>query len=262
MKDFDLHSKQMEYAYNKIKETLDKDSLGYLLDTRAYFHKEQHNLLAEMGILQASGKLVLNEKEKQLFTDLGMYSDNGYFLLEDRYVIPVYSASGELITLIGWYNDFKKYITVPSPYFDKSIDWFNLDNALELSFSAYDGLVFVLEGIFDTLSLRAIGLPAVSTMGVDVSRSKGELLKVFKKVVAIPDNDKSGRKAIRDKHRAWSLPYNSTFLELRGMVRFDENHEYKVKDVDNLVSWFEVQSVRDMLLEVGKSTDKYEILHL
>jgi DNA primase len=142
------------------------------------------------------------------------------------------------------------------------VDWFNLDNALELSFSAYDGLVFVVEGIFDTLSLRAIGLPAIGTMGADVSRSKGELLKIFKKVVAIPDNDRTGKRSIRDRSKQWVLPYNATFLELRGMVRFDDEHQYKIKDVDNLVSWFQVEDVRSMLLEVAKSTDKYVIIDL
>jgi len=252
----------MNYIYKKIKESLDRDSLNYLMNARAYFHDEQRNLLTEMEIYQSRGVSGLTEKERELFTEMGLFSENGFYLLEDRFIIPVYSASGRLITLIGWYNDFKKYITIPTPYFSKNVDWFNLDNALELSFSAYDGLVFVVEGIFDTLSLRAIGLPAIGTMGADVSRSKGELLKIFKKVVAIPDNDRTGKRSIRDRSKQWVLPYNATFLELRGMVRFDDEHQYKIKDVDNLVSWFQVEDVRSMLLEVAKSTDKYVIIDL
>lgn len=262
MIDFETHSKQMDYAYKKIKETLNPETVEYVMETRAYFHNEQKNLLQEMGIYQSTGKLDLNERERELFESLGMFSDNGYFLLQDRFVIPVYSAGGKLITLIGWFNDYKKYITIPTPYFSKSVDWFNFDNALELSFSAYDGLVFVVEGIFDCLSLRAIGLPAIATMGAGVSRSKGEVLKIFNKCVGIPDNDKTGKNSIRNPYREWALPYGSTFLEIRGKVRFNEDNEFKIKDTDNLVSWFQVESIRDMLLEVGKSTDKYEILDL
>lgn len=261
MKGLTLHSKQMEYAYNKIKETLDVTSLDYLMESRAYFHEQQRNLLEEMNIYKSGVSLNLTKDERKLFDSLGMYV-NDFFLLEDRYIIPVYSASGKLITLIGWYNDFKKYITIPTPYFSKEVDWFNLDHALELSFSTYNGLVFVVEGIFDTLSLRSIGLPAIGTMGSKVSRTKGELLKVFNKVVAIPDNDKTGIKAIRNETYGWKLPYNSTLLELRGKVRFSEDAEYPIKDIDNLVSWFDVQSVRELLLEVGESDNKYEILKL
>lgn len=262
MDNFIMNSMKMEYVYKKIKETLDPNSLDYLMNTRAYFHNEQRNLLEEMEIFQSNRPLNLNDKEKELFKELGCFSENGYFLLEDRFIIPVYSASGRLITLIGWLNDFKKYITLPTPYFSKAVDWFNLDNALELSFSAYDGVVFVVEGIFDTLSLRSIGLPAIGTMGADVSRSKGELLKIFNKVVAIPDNDNVGKRSIRSRGRQWSLPFNSTFLEIRGTVKFDEEHQYKVKDIDNLVSWFDIDGVRSMLLEVARSGNKYEILNL
>lgn len=262
MSSFEEHTKKIEFVYSKIKETLNPESLPYLLDTRAYFHKEQENLLNEMEIYRCEREPNLTEIEKEILKEMGCYSENGYFILEGRFIIPVYSASGRLLTLIGWLNDTRKYVTLPTPFFSKKVDWFNLDNALELSFSAYDGVVFVTEGIFDTLSLRAIGLPAIATMGADVSNSKGELLKIFNKVVAIPDNDKTGKRAIRDRYKAWTIPYSGTFLELRGKVKFDEQHEYPVKDVDNLVSWFDVQGVRGMLLEIAKSTDKYEILDL
>lgn len=261
MDDFQTHAKKMEFVYNKIKQGLNPESLSYLMDTRAYFHDEQRKLFTDLQIFQCIGLPQLTEAEKAIFTEMGCFSENGYFLLENRFIIPVYSASGKLITLIGWYNDDRKYITLPTPYFSKKVDWFNLDHALKLSFEKFNGLIYVVEGIFDTYSLRSIGLPAIGTMGADISMSKGELLKIFNKQVAIPDNDKTGKKAIRSNN-AWHLPYNGTYLELRGKVRFDENNEYRIKDVDNLISWFDVDSVRNMLLQVGQSKDKYEIISL
>lgn len=261
MNEFDLHVSKMEFVYRKLKQTLKPDSLNYLMDTRAYFHEEQRNLFTELEVFQCTLP-ELNEQERTIFEEMGCFSENGYFILEGRYLIPVYSPHGKLITIIGWFNDYKKYITLPTKFFSKKVDWFNIENALQLSFNAYDGLVFVVEGIFDAYSLRAIGLPAIATMGADVSKSKGELLKIFKKVVAIPDNDKTGKRAITDRFKSWSLPHNSTFIDLRGMVDFGEGNKYKVKDIDQLVSWFQAESVREMLLGVSKTNDKHYILNL
>ncbi|AFQ29837.1 toprim domain-containing protein [Bacillus thuringiensis] len=261
MEDFELHVRKMEFVYKKLKSVLDRDSLDYLMQARAYFHQEQRILLEELEIYKCTLP-ELSEEERTIFEEMGCFSENGHFILEGRYLIPVYSPSGKLITLIGWFNDYKKYITLPTKFFSKKVDWFNIENALELSFNAYDGLVFAVEGIFDAYSLRSIGLPVVATMGADVSKSKGELLKIFKKVVSIPDNDKTGKKAIYDRYRQWNLPHNSTYLDIRGVVTLGDGKSYPVKDVDRLVAWFQVEGVREMLLDVAKSNDKYYILNL
>ncbi|MEC2463570.1 toprim domain-containing protein [Bacillus cereus] len=261
MNDFELHVKKMEFVYKKLKTVLDVNSLEYLMQARAYFHKEQRMLLEDLQIFKCTLP-ELTDDERTIFEEMGCFSEKGHFILEGRYLIPVYSPHGKLITLIGWYNDYKKYITLPTKYFSKKVDWFNIENALELSFNAYDGLVFTVEGIFDAYSLRAIGLPVIATMGADVSKSKGELLKIFKKVVAITDNDKTGKKAIYDRYRQWSLPSSATFLDIRGVVTLAEGKSFPIKDVDRLISWYEVEPVREMLLEVAKSNDKYYILQL
>ncbi|MGF2715651.1 toprim domain-containing protein [Bacillus cereus] len=261
MNEFELHVKKMEFVYKKLKTALDVNSLDYLMQARAYFHQEQRMLLEDLQVFKCTLP-ELTDEERTIFEEMGCFSENGHFILEGRYLIPVYSPNGKLITLIGWYNDYKKYITLPTKFFSKKVDWFNIESAIELSFNAYDGLVFVVEGIFDAYSLRAIGLPVIATMGADVSRSKGELLKIFKKVVAIPDNDKTGKKAITDRYRSWHIPLNGTFLDLRGSVNFGEGRVYKIKDVDQLVSWFDAEGVREMLLDASKSMDKYYIINL
>lgn len=142
--------------------------------------------------------------------------------------------------------------------------FFNFRQAYDLSIREFGGLVFLVEGIFDCLSLRAIGLPAIATMGATVSQVKCELLKFFKKVIAIPDNDSTGRRALNryDKRYGWKVPYNTTMIKFEGGFLNIGNDHLKVKDIDNFVSWFDVDDVRDILLSFRDSKEDIEILKL
>ena len=170
--------------------------------------------------------------------------------MNGRYIIPVEDLVGNLVALIGYFPDQKKYITTPSPYFSKLCQFFNYKHAYELSWKEFDGFVILVEGIFDCLSLRSLGLPVIATMGSTVSKEKGLLLRNFKKVLCIPDDDKTGRKALnRYSSSGWKVPSNATFLRLHGGIyEFANGESLKCKDMDNFVSWYEANDVRDILL--------------
>jgi DNA primase len=196
--------------------------------------------------------------------ELGLVSDSDNFLLNDRYIIPVEDIEGGIVALIGYFPDYKKYITTPAPFFSKEFMFFNFKQAYELSWAKYDGFVIVVEGIFDCLSLRAIGLPAMATMGSSVSKAKGELLKLFKKVLAIPDDDKTGHNAInRYSPRGWQVPQNTTMLRFHGGEFALANGEtVHCKDMDNFVSWYNMDDVREILLSFASSKEEIEDLYL
>lgn len=247
-------------AYNLIKEQTCTGTVEDLCSLRGYLlGSDQHKLLSEMdirafSILNAS---VLGDRRKEL----GLVSNADNYLLEDRYVIPVYSASGDLLTLIGYFPDYSKYITLPTKCFTKNTLFFNIDDALERSWTKYNGVVFLVEGIFDSLSLRAIDLPAIATQGNNVGLVKAELLKTFKKVVYIPDNDDTGRRSLdrNDKKYGWKVPFSATGVKIQGTYEND-GLVIPIKDIDKAISLYDADSMRDILLEFAESKNEIEVL--
>lgn len=257
----------MEDAYTYIKTLFDVNkSIEELCKLRGYtLNGEQRKLLEAMQICYCTMSIE-DEGLGEMATELGLTTKTERFLLDERFIIPVRDIIGNLVTLIGYYPDNKKYITVPAPFFSKDVLFFNIDHAYRLSMQKFNGIVFLVEGIFDCLSMRSIGLPVIATMGSTVSLLKKELLKIFKKVVYIPDNDAVGRRALnrRDSVYGWNVPNSATGIRLSGsiLVTDDEgdSKEVKIKDVDNLISWFEAEDVRSMLLECAECRE--EIVHL
>ena len=195
--------------------------------------------------------------------DFGLITKNGYFLLNGRFLIPVYDISNNLVSLIGYRDDKRKYITLATPFFSKEVMYFNFRQAYDLSWKEYDGLVFLVEGIFDCLSLRSINLPAIATMGSTVSKTKGELLKLFKKVIAIPDDDETGKKALNRYSRyGWHVPDNTTFIKFKGGYQVFNGNMLHCKDMDNFVSWYEPEEVCETLLSFRDSKEDIEELRI
>ena len=249
-------------AYKIIKEQNCTGSVEDLCALRGYvLGSDQHKLLEEIGVRSYSilDSTVLGDRRKEL----GLVSDADNYLLEDRYVIPVRSASKDLLTLIGYFPDYSKYITLPTMCFSKNILFFNIDDALERSWKYYNGLVFLVEGIFDALSLRSIGLPAIATQGNNVGLAKAELLKVFRKVIYIPDNDATGRKALdrNDKKHGWNVPFSATGVKLQGEYS-NNGLVIPVKDIDKAVALYDAESLRELLLDIAESKQEIETLYL
>lgn len=252
---------EMEKRYDTIRMMFSDDYVEELCKARGYVGDEQRNLIAQMEL----GSCVIEDVELlgDMRKELGLVSSKDNFLLNNRFVIRVDDMVGNLVALIGYYPDEKKYITTPSPFFSKECMFFNFKQAYELAWFEYGGLVFLVEGIFDCLSLRSLGLPAIATMGSSVSKLKGELLKFFKKVIAIPDNDKTGRKAInRYSKQGWKVPSNTTIVKFEGGLIDIGITKRVVKDMDNFVSWFDADDVRNTLLQFRDSKEDVEILRL
>ncbi len=256
-------SLELEKLYTYLQYNYNANSVDELCKLRGYVDTMQHDCLTEMGIGIAPPLDISGIVDEDLKSELGLFTEEGHFLLEDRFIIPVEDANGVLVSLIGYYPDKKKYITLPTPFFSKECMFFNYKQAFELSWEKYEGLVFLVEGIFDCISLRALGLPCIATMGSTVSKNKGELLKLFKRVIAIPDNDKTGRKALnRYTSRGWQVPSNTTMIKFVGGEVEMGGELLHCKDMDNLVSWFDADDVREMLLSLVELKEEVEELKL
>lgn len=254
--------RDLSICYDILKEQSVTGTFEDLCKLRGYLvGSEQYKLMEDLNFQSYEVKDVSVFGTRRL--ELGLVSDGDYFLIENRFVIPVYGANGDLLTLIGYYPDFKKYITLPTMCFSKEVLFFNIDNALELSWSKFNGLVFLVEGIFDCLSLRALGLPAIATMGNIVADVKLEVLKLFKKVAYIPDNDKTGRRSLNkhDKKYGWVVPYNATAIRLTGSYDYGDV-SMPIKDIDKAICMYDADSMRDILLELAQSTDEIVDLRL
>lgn len=240
------------------------DSIDTLCELRGYTSQNYKDLFEEMKI--GTGEISpvdLEDFDKYELDQLGLVSQKGNIILNNRYIIPVDNIDGTLCTLIGYYPDVRKYITLPVPFFSKECMFFNFRQAYELSWSEFNGIVIVVEGIFDCLSLRSIGLPAIATMGADVSDVKCELLKLFRKVIGIPDDDAIGRKSLdRYSKKGWKVPHNATMVKFVGGHLDMGGTLLHCKDIDNFVAWYEPEDVREILLSFADSKEEIDELIL
>lgn len=248
---------ELERVYEIIQEYYKPGYTEELMALRGYVGEEQRDEIERSNFGRC---IMLPEMLGDMAKELGLLTEGYSFLLDNRYIIPVYDVAGRLSALIGYYPDARKYVTTPSPFFSKEVMFFNFNEAYEISYDKYNGAVILVEGIFDCVSLRALGLPAIATMGATVSQTKGELLKVFRKVVGVPDNDVTGRKSInRYDKRGWKVPSTATMVRLHGEMDFG-NEKRKIKDCDNIVSWFDADSVREMFKDLFKmKEDIYDL---
>lgn len=200
---------------------------------REYYPERMSNILSKAGFLFIEDDTCY-EKLKNAGGDLGLFTSEGKFLLAGRYIFPVFDMLGNIIALIGWYPDSKKYITTPSKLFSKSCLFYGIE---QLSTTGINQKYVLVEGIFDCLSVRSLGIPCIAQMGIDSSRYKSAMYSLFNMLLGIPDNDEEGRDVIAfDK---WSLPSNSKYFKWTG----DSS-----KDIDKLCNSYEEEDVRELLL--------------
>jgi DNA primase len=196
-----------------------------------------YNTLQEYGFCFIDDVSKLDRLNRKEFSDLGLFHREK-FLLTGRYIFPVRDMLGNVIALIGWYPDEKKYITTPSALFSKSGMFFGMEQVSKTGI----GKDYVLvEGIFDSLSVRAEGFNCVAQMGISASPQKEALYGLFRRMVAIPDSDKEGRKVVSTNK--WKLPETSSYLQ---WVSKSGN---QIKDIDDLCKNYESVVVRDILLD-------------
>jgi hypothetical protein len=153
--------------------------------------------------------------ENSVKTYLLGYSDN-----QDMVIIPMHSPDGS--TLLGFVarsvegKEFKN-----TPGLPKSKILFNLHRVKK-----YD-TVYVVESSFDAIRLGQNGIPAVATLGANISRGQTDLLtKYFNNAIVVGDNDDAG-KGMQEKvldrlgNRATLINIPSRFKDIGDMTDED-----------------------------------------
>lgn len=257
LKDFEQVSKDMKIAWNYFLSLEEGNTYEELCSLRFYQDPAMVAVLKEVGFVKLPETVSLEElKQLPSYSSLGLETKTGRCLLEGRFVFPVKDMLGNILALIGWFPDEKKYITTPSKYFSRSNLFFGLE---QLTTSASKDVVFVCEGIFDSLSLRSLGYSAYATMGVELSRQKKLLYPLLgKRIVGVSDRDRVGN-SVRESDR-WSCWKYLTWVG-EYEVEDEDVENIKIKDVDDLVKLYDSESLRQVFDE-ELSTNQNKIIKL
>ena len=109
----------------------------------------------------------------------------GFSEKQDMVTIPVHAPDGIPVGFVGRSIEGKDFKNTPG--LPKSKVLFNLHRIKSSS------RVYVVESSFDVIRLDQCGLPAVATLGANVSNTQIELLqKYFNDIFVIADNDEAG----------------------------------------------------------------------
>lgn len=208
--------------------------------TTSPYSEAMEKTLREVGVFKldyvSDIEIVEPEITMEQLKLYGLVDRNGNYLLQGRYAIPIRDINGLVTAVVGWYPDVKKYVTTPTYGFSKDGQFFNIEcyaKSFDGDYPKYKdestgeilesrGLVYLVEGIFDTLSLRSLGFPALGNMGLDMSMAKTEILTRFGKVIAIPDNDNAGRGTNKylngfsgkNKNMSWLIKNENVVVQL------------------------------------------------
>lgn len=124
-----------------------------------------------------NGRLITEESVKKFSL--------GYSEKQDMVTIPVASPDGMTVGFVGRSIEGKDFKNTPG--LPKSKVLFNLHRVKN------SRQVYVVESSFDAIRLDQCGMPAVATLGANVSSIQlGLLQKYFSDIIVVADNDEAG----------------------------------------------------------------------
>ena len=239
---------RFRYVWQGLKycsQSTDK-TISEVCEQRGYDISRMSGILRKSGILHIDkDKFDPRELRSADKGQLGLFSKSGNFILEDRYILPIRDMIGNVVALVGWRKN-DKYITTPSRYFSKDCMFYGLE---QLSDTGIGKKYVVVEGIFDSLSVRSLGLNCIAQMGSSSSRYKEPMYSLFKSILGIPDMDTTGISVV--KNDEWNLPLGSKYMQwtIRGQ-------NLGIKDIDDFCKTFSKEDVYDIINESFSDTKR------
>jgi DNA primase len=190
--EFVMHMSNRTYfeaaRFIKSKET--ETSIETDID-KALYKKPEFTMFDELVLKRLHNNLVESERAKNYFNYRKINKDSaskfslGYSEKQDMVTVPVHSPDGLPIGFVGRSIEGKEFKNTPG--LPKSKTLFNLHRVKS------SGTVYVVESSFDAIRLDQVGLPAVATLGSNVSNIQIDLLqKYFNDIIVIADNDEAG----------------------------------------------------------------------
>ncbi len=158
---------------------------------RALIKEEQYRPFDELIIKRLHNNLIASDRAKNYFQYRKLTKQScvkfslGYSEKQDMVTVPVHSPDGILLGFVGRSIEGKDFKNTPG--LPKSKTLFNLHRVKK------SDIVYVVESSFDVIRLDQLDIPAVATLGANVSGKQIELLqKYFNNIIVIADNDEAG----------------------------------------------------------------------
>lgn len=143
----------------------------------------------------------------------------GYSENQNMVTVPVHNHEGICVGFVARSIEGKEFKNTPG--LPKSKLLFNLNRVKTAS------SVYVVESSFDAIRLDQVGIPAVATLGANISTKQIELLsKYFNDIFLIADNDEAGKTMMEKmKERLGSslsiIKLNSSYKDIGDMEDCD-----------------------------------------
>lgn len=161
----------------------------------------------------------------------GIFKNSGECNYYQRLIIPIYSLDNNIVALCGYANDSGvKYSYSPKTVWEKARYLYL--NGDEWKQAVEDKYIFVVDGIFDAISLRLFGYNATCTMGSEYTDYHKKYLSFIKKLIVPHDNDNAGlllAKKISSSHN------NVTIIK-----------QGETKDIDDFIKLLDTVSFEDL----------------
>jgi len=157
----------------------------------------------------------------------------GFSEKQDMVTIPVQSPDGMTIGFVARTIEGKEFKNTPG--LPKSKILFNLHRVKQ------SNKVYVVESSFDAIRIDQVGLPAVATLGANVSSSQIELLKkYFNDIYIISDNDDAGNNMANkliDKlgSRVSKIQLNKKYKDIGDMMDNDILNTLNTKTISSII---------------------------
>jgi hypothetical protein len=234
--------------WDKVSDVYSNDDVIFeLMSRRKYTDERMYNTLKEVKLTYfdtlSDVTCLFPLSQYKTAEHWGLTSPKGASLLSGRYIVPIRDINNKITALVGWFPDERKYITTPTFGFSRDAQFFNIETYGTLADKV--DRVYLVEGIFDTLSLRSLGLFALGNMGLALSPIKVEILKRFGHVYAMPDGDNAGRGVLPFSGNGSKFKWN-----INNDVSFCKLGLQDVKDPDDFVKTYDCD---DYLKNLGNS---------
>ena len=187
-----MHTTSRTY-FESIRFIKSKEQEGNLEQdiNKALYQKPEFVPFDELILKRLYNNLLLSDRAKDYFSYRKIVSTSwskfslGYSEKQDMVTVPVHSPDGMPVGFVGRSIEGKEFKNTPG--LPKAKTLFNLNRVKTSS------RVYVVESSFDAIRLDQCGLPAVATLGSNVSNIQIELLqKYFNDIIVIADNDEAG----------------------------------------------------------------------
>lgn len=173
---------------------------GYRADTKMRDILKQKNVVHTTSLFNNIVLKNMKEYEKYKTKEYwGIFKEDYTSGLDNRWVLPIRDFSGLITGFVGWSPEKPKYYITQTEGFSRETQFFgaeDYDDYLKIVRTCQNEPVYIVEGIFDALAIKSLGLCSMSNMGLSMSAVKKVMLERFRKVVFIPDGDAAGRKAL------------------------------------------------------------------